>query len=95
MTAIDDFSTVQSLINAHNAAMERYDQLPNGEVPDDIIAEMEATGEALCAYRPATIEGVHRKAEYMMSCFVFVGGEEGEPDFTHAQLVCGFLPAAA
>ncbi|AWI59020.1 hypothetical protein [Sinorhizobium fredii] len=54
---------------------------------------MTRTAEALCAYRPATIEGVHLKAEYMMSCDVFVGGEGGEPEFTQAQLVSGFLPA--
>ncbi|WP_037461322.1 hypothetical protein [Sinorhizobium fredii] len=87
-----DLPTVQALIDAHRAAMERYDGLPDGDVPDDIEAEMTSTGEALCAYRPATIEGVHLKAEYMMSCDVFVGGESGEPEFTQAQLVSGFLP---
>lgn len=44
------------------------------------------------AYRPATIEGVHLKAEYMLSCFVFVGGEDGDCDFTPSQLISGFLP---
>ncbi len=38
---------------------------------------------------------IHLKAEYMMACFVFVGGEDGDPDFTHLQLVSGFLPARA
>lgn len=84
--------TLQALIDAHRAAMGRYDSLPGGDVPDDVVAELMRTGEALCAYRPATIEGVHLKAEYMMSCDVFVGGEHGDPDFTHAQLVSGFLP---
>ncbi len=41
-------------------------------MPDDVVAEMERTGEALCAYRPATIEGVYLKAAYMRGCFVFV-----------------------
>ncbi len=89
-----DLSTVLALIEAHRAALARYDSLPGGDVPDDVVAEMMRSGEALCAYRPATIEGVHLKAEYMMGCFVFVGGEDGDPDFTHAQLVSGFLPAA-
>jgi hypothetical protein len=91
---MDDLSTLQALIDAHRAAMGRYYGLPGGDVPDDVVAEMMRTGEALCAYRPSTIEAVHLKAEYMMSCFVFVGGEYGDPDFTHAQLVSGFLPAA-
>ncbi|WP_429820258.1 hypothetical protein [Ensifer sp. B1-9] len=88
---MDDLSTLQALIDAHRAAMGRYDSLPGGDVPDDVAVEMRRAGEALCAYRPATIEGVHLKAEYMMSCDIFVGGEDGDPDFTHAQLVCGFL----
>ncbi|WP_037470673.1 hypothetical protein [Sinorhizobium fredii] len=88
-----DRPTIQALIDAHKAAMERYDALPEGDVPDDIDAEMMRAGKALCAYRPATIEGVHLKAAYMIDCFVFVGGEGGDPDFTRAQLVSGFLPA--
>lgn len=88
---MDDLSTLQALIDAHRAAMARYDDLPGGDVPDDIAAEMMRTGEALCAYRPATIEGVHFKAAYMVTCSVFVGGEDGDPDFTHLQLVSGFL----
>ncbi|WP_042775603.1 hypothetical protein [Sinorhizobium fredii] len=92
---MDDLPTIQALIAAHRAAMQRYDDLPDGDVPDDIESEMTSTGEALCAYPPATIEGVHLKAAYMLECFVFVGGEGGDPDFTRAQLVSGFLPAPA
>ncbi|KRD49026.1 hypothetical protein ASE60_20975 [Ensifer sp. Root278] len=91
---MSDVQTVQSLIDAHRTAMARYYGLPGGDVPDDVVAEMMRSGEALCAYRSVTIEGIHLKAEYMMACFVFVGGEDGDPDFTHAQLVSGFLPAA-
>lgn len=90
---MDDISIVRMLVDAHKAAMERYDKLQDGEVPDDIIAQMMRTGGALCAYRPTTLEGVHRKAEYMMSCDVFVGGESSECDFTPAELISGFLPA--
>ncbi|GEC30506.1 hypothetical protein N181_09865 [Sinorhizobium fredii USDA 205] len=90
-----DLPTVQALIDAHKAAMQRYDDLPDGDVPDEVDAEMTKAAEALCTYRPATIEGVHRKAEYMMSCDVFVGGESGEPEFTQAQLISGFLPVGA
>jgi hypothetical protein len=28
----------------------------------------------------------------MVGCDVFVGGESGDPEFTQAQLVSGFLP---
>ncbi|WP_042777792.1 hypothetical protein [Sinorhizobium fredii] len=87
-----DLATLQALIDAHKAAMERYDNLPDGDVPDDIEAEMMTTAEALCVYRPATLEGVHLKAAYLIGCFVFVGGEGGDPDFTRVQLVSGFLP---
>ncbi|MCZ4091669.1 hypothetical protein [Sinorhizobium psoraleae] len=90
---MDDLPTLQALVAAHKASMDRYDSSPDEEIPDDIVAEMMTTGAALCAYRPATIESVHIKAKYMMTCFVFVGGDEGDPDFTHAQLVSGFLPA--
>ncbi len=62
--------------------MGSYDNLPEGEVSDNIIAQMMGTGEALCAYRPTSLEGVHAKAEYMMSCDVFVGGESSDSDFT-------------
>jgi hypothetical protein len=89
---MDDIDIVRLLVDAHKAAMECYDELSEGEVPDDIIAEMMRTGEALCAYRPRTLEGVHRKAEYMMSCDVFVGGESSDCDFTPAELIGGFLP---
>ncbi len=92
---MDDLLTLQTLIDAHRAAMGRYYGLPGGDVPDDVVAEMMRSGEALCAYRPATIEGIHLKAEYMIACFVFVGGEDGDPDFSHAQLVSGFLAPAA
>lgn len=88
---MDDIDIVQMFIDAHRAAMERYDNLPEGEIPDDIIAQLMRTGEALCAYCPTTIEGVHRKAEYMMSCDVFVGGESADSDFTPAELIGGFL----
>lgn len=90
---MDDLSTVQALIDAHKAAMTRYDALPEGDVPDEIDDKMMRAGGALCAYRPATIEGVHMKAAYMMGCFVFVGGEGGDADFTRAELISGFLPA--
>ncbi|NRQ17329.1 hypothetical protein BHMPCIPO_04591 [Ensifer sesbaniae] len=90
---MDGLSTLQALIDAHRAAMGRYDSLPGGDVPDDIAAEMMRTGGALCSYRPATIEGVHFKAAHMVTCDAFVGGENGDPDFTHLQLVSGFLPA--
>lgn len=46
--------------------MGRCDSLPECAVPNDIVAEMMMTGEALCSDRPATIEGVHLKAEYML-----------------------------
>lgn len=88
---MDDISIVRMLVDAHRAAMGRYDNSPEGEVPDDIIAQMMMTGETFCAYRPTTLEGVHRKAEYMMSCDVFVGGESSECDFTPAELIGGFL----
>lgn len=91
---MDDLSTLQSLIDAHREAVGRYDDLPNGDVPDDVSDEMKVTATALCSYRPTTIEGVHLKAEYMMSCDVFVGGEDGDPEFTPAELISGFLPAA-
>jgi len=92
---MDDLLPLQSLINAHKAAIERYDNSPDGDVPDDVSDELKTTATALCSYRPTTIEGVHLKAEYMMSCDVFVGGEDGDPEFTPAELVSGFLPAAA
>ncbi len=92
---MSDAQTVQSLIDAHRAAVGRYDGLPGGDVPDDVSDELKTTATALCSYRPATIEGVHLKAEYMMSCDVFVGGEDGDPEFTPAELVGGFLPASA
>jgi hypothetical protein len=56
---------------------------------------MERTARALCSYRPTTIDGVHLKAGYMMGCYVFVGGESGDPEFTRAELVSGFLPIEA
>ncbi|THK34682.1 hypothetical protein EHS39_28890 [Ensifer sp. MPMI2T] len=90
---MDDLSALQALIGDHKAAMERYDNLPDGDVPDDIMAKILATGATLCSYRPMTIEGVHLKAGYMMTCSDFVGGEGGDPVFSHAQLVSGFLPA--
>jgi len=91
---MDDVSIVRMLVDAHKAAMERYDNTPEGEVPDDIISQMMRTGAALCDYRPTTLEGVHRKAGYMVSCDTFVGGETSDADFTAAELVRGFLPAA-
>ncbi|WP_280107498.1 hypothetical protein [Sinorhizobium fredii] len=39
-----DLPTVQALIDAHRAAMERYDGLPDGDVPDDIEAEITTLG---------------------------------------------------
>lgn len=90
---MDDVAIVRMLVDAQKAAMERYDELSEGEVSDDIIAQMMGTGAALCAFRPTTLEGVHAKAEYMMSCDVFVGGESSESDFTPAELISGFLPA--
>ncbi|MEY9168273.1 hypothetical protein ABIE78_006392 [Sinorhizobium fredii] len=88
-----DLSTVQALIDAHQAAMERFDASPDGTIPDDVVTQMDTTAAALCAYRPATLEGVHIKAGYMISCFVFVGGEGGDAEFTRADLISGFLPA--
>lgn len=101
MTAADDLSTVQALIDAHKAAMERFDSSPQElwDYPSDeaeaIKDQLNETAWALCAYRPATIEGVHLKATYMMGCETFVGGKELDPQFTHAQLVSGFLPGLA
>jgi hypothetical protein len=68
-----------------------YDNLPEGEVSDNIIAQMMGTGEALCAYRPTSLEGVHAKAEYMMSCDVFVGARVATATLP-AELIGGFLP---
>ncbi|TCN30149.1 hypothetical protein [Sinorhizobium americanum] len=92
---MEDLSTVQALIDAHQTAMQRYDSLPDGDVPDDLVAQMDRTARALCSYRPATLDGVHLKAGYMVSCYVFVGAESGEPEFTRTELISGFLPAAA
>jgi hypothetical protein len=52
---MDDVSILQALIDAHKAAMERFDNLPDDDVPDDVDDEMTRAAEALCAYRPATL----------------------------------------
>lgn len=97
---MDDLTTVRTLIDAHRAASSAFDDSP-GEIWENYSEEAQAigielarTGEALCLYRPRTLEGVHRKAEYMMSCDSFVDGEHGaDSDFTPAELIRGFLPA--
>lgn len=95
---MDDVSIVQLLIDAHKAALELFDSSPQElwDYPSDeaeaINDQLNNTAWALCSYRPATIEGVHLKAEYMMSSDTFVGDEDHDPQFTHAQLVSGFLP---
>lgn len=94
---MDDFSIVQMLIDAHKAAMERFDSSPqeiwedSSETAEAISDEMNETAEALCSYRPTTIEGVHLKATYMMSIEDFVGGKELDPQFTHAELAVSCL----
>lgn len=98
---MDDASIVQMLIDAHKAAEERFDISPPeiwedySEAAEAINDELNATAWALCSYRPATIESVHLKAEYMIGCETFVGGKNLDPQFTHAQLVSGFLPGLA
>lgn len=37
---MDDIGIVQMLVDAHRAAMGRYDDSPEGEVPDDVIAQI-------------------------------------------------------
>ncbi|MEY9780365.1 hypothetical protein [Sinorhizobium fredii] len=96
-----DLPTVQGLIDAHKAAMDLFDSSPQEiwDYPSDeaeaIDDQLNKTAWALCSYRPTTIEGVHLKATYMMSSDTFVGDEDHDPQFTHAQLVSGFLPALA
>lgn len=96
---MDDLSTVQALIDAHKAAEELFDSSPqeiwdhDTEAAEAISDQLNKTAWALCSYCPTTIEGVHLKAAYMMGCETFVGGKELDPQFTHAELVSGFLPS--
>ncbi|MGR9415878.1 hypothetical protein [Rhizobium leguminosarum] len=90
--------TVRLLIDAHKAAVGRWDDLPV-VWPDEVSmalwerlsAEKDAAARAVCCYRPTTIEGVHVKAEYIFGCEDFVD-QEANDDWTRAELISGFLP---
>ncbi|APO74568.1 hypothetical protein AM571_CH01747 [Rhizobium etli 8C-3] len=97
---MDDVQIVQMLIDAYKAAVARWDDLP--EIwPDDeaLVAlweklshEKDEAAEALCFYRPTSLEGVHAKAEYMFGCADFID-QEANDDWTRSELISGFLPA--
>lgn len=93
-----DVEIVQMLIEAHKVAQVAFDDSPPEMWEgwsDEAIAlgsALDRAGDALCLYRPSTIEGVHRKAGYLMSCDTFVGGADRDSDFSQAELVSGFLP---
>lgn len=57
-----DNTPVRMLVDAHRAAMGRYDNSPEGEVPDDIIAQMMITGETLCALARVASAILHRRS---------------------------------
>jgi hypothetical protein len=93
-----DLEVVQMLIDAHKAALVRWDGLPDDIWPEDcplmdvISDELDRTAEAICFYRPATLEGVHLKAKMMLQTQFFVD-PENEDYFSRAELISGFLPA--
>lgn len=93
-----DIEIVQMLIDAHKAAQRAFDDSPPemwegwSEEAIALGRALDLAGDALCLYRPSTIEGVHRKAEYLMNCNTFVGGTDRDSDFSQAELVSGFLP---
>ncbi|MFB2606936.1 hypothetical protein ACE04B_34050 [Rhizobium phaseoli] len=99
---MDDLGIVRMLIDAHRDALHHWKtDLPEEIFPDDeavndaLSGEKDRTAEALCFYRPTTIEGVHAKAEYMFGCADFVD-QEANDDWTRAELISGFLsPMAA
>jgi|UPI0005689186 hypothetical protein len=97
---LDDLGIVQMLIDAHKDAVQRWDDLPD-VWPDDEAADAEIqeagdqvdrTAEALCFYRPTSLEGIHAKAEFMITTQFFVDFEN-EDFFSVADLISGFLPA--
>ncbi|WP_164736832.1 hypothetical protein [Rhizobium phaseoli] len=95
---LDDVSIVRMLIDAHKAAVGRWDDLavvwPDEEsvaLWEKLSAEKDDAAAAVCFYRPTTIEGVHAKAEYIFGCEDFVD-QEANDDWTRAELVSGFLP---
>ncbi|TBD15700.1 hypothetical protein ELH24_09235 [Rhizobium ruizarguesonis] len=96
---MDDLTIVRMLIDAHKAAIARWSDLP--EIWSDqaavamwekLSAEKNEAAEALCFYRPTSLEGVHAKAEYMVGCGDFVD-QEANDDWTREELISGFLPA--
>lgn len=95
---MNDLQVVQMLIDAHKDAVHRWNNdLPEEIWPDDeammyaLSDKMDSAAEALCFYRPSTIEGVHLKAGYMFGCAEFVD-QVNNDDWTRAELISGFLP---
>ena len=93
-----DAEIVQLLIDAHKAALARWDDLPDeitlGPVDDlmqEISEEMDRTAEAICYFRPSTLEGVHLKAEMMLQT-QFFADPENQDFFRPVELISGFLP---
>jgi hypothetical protein len=95
---MDDLTIVRMLIDAHKAAIARWSDLP--EIWSDqaavamwekLSAEKNEAAEALCFYRPTSLESVHAKAEYMFGCADFVD-QDANDDWTRAELISGFLP---
>ncbi|MEX2693671.1 hypothetical protein [Rhizobium mongolense] len=99
---LDDLQIVQMLIDAHKAAVGSFENdFPDEIWPDDEAAdalavklshEKDEAAEALCFYRPTSLEGVHAKAEYMFGCADFVD-QEANDDWTRSELISAFLPA--
>jgi hypothetical protein len=96
---MDDLQVVQLLIDAHKDAVYRWDNdLPEEIWPSDdammvaLSDKMDRSAESLCFYRPTTIEGIHLKAEFMITTQFFMDVENAD-FFTLAELISGFLPA--
>ncbi|MBB4272346.1 hypothetical protein [Rhizobium mongolense] len=96
---MSDLAIVRMLIDAHKAAVGRWDNdVPEEIWPDDtammyaLSDEMDKTAAVLCLYRSTSLEGVHAKAEYMLTTRFFMD-IENEGFFTLADLISGFLPA--
>lgn len=91
-----DVEIVQALIDSHRAAVDAFNNAPD-EIWENFSEEEKALGlnvdrtaDAMCFYRPSTIEGVHLKSEFMFRCQFFVDVENEY--FTKDEMIGGFLP---
>ena len=67
-------SGLHHLITMHKATMAVYNDVPDNDwldIADQVSATIEASRAEIVKYRPHSVDEMHRKAEFMLSCKSF------------------------